>query len=262
MDAVYRETGGMQGFIFTNADMVDTLRWEDIEKIVWISVNITETPIDEISRRMKLIGERSNVLGQTVVATLDDHNLDRILDVSRFGIENGYRLRYYRDIYRGLDETYRMRLLKRYHQICGLLERYIENGYDVHTTFLFDTLIPLWDQESSPYHCGKRVATVFPDGSVGPCIRNHKTKSGTIFDPEPMSVIQCDSFHYGVDKEDIPDECRACESRTACQGGCPNDKLILTGSRSGRSVMCDVHKEIIPRLRELEGMKQAKRSCK
>lgn len=260
MDSVYQNTEGMQGFVYTNGDTVDSLNWDDLEDIQWISMNITETGIDELSRRMKIIAARSNVIGQTVVATLDDHNLERAIDVTRFGMENGYRLRYYRDIYRGLDDEYRKRLLKRYHEICDLLEEYIARGYDVHTTFLFDTLIPLWGHQSSPYHCGQRVATVFPDGSIGPCIRNHVVKSGTIFDPDPMKIIQCDSFHYDVDRPEMPEECRACESKTTCQGGCPNDKLVLTGSTSGKSVMCEVHKEIIPRLRHLEKLKKERGS--
>lgn len=259
MDAACRNTDGMQGFVYTNGDVVDTLHWDDLEDIQWISMNVTATAIDELSRRMKIIRERSNVIGQTVVATLDDHNLERALDLTRFGLDSGYRLRYYRNIYRGLDDEYRKGLLGKYHEICDLLEEYVARGCDVHTTFLFDTLIPLWDHESSPYHCGKRVATVFPDGSVGPCLRNHTMKSGTIFEPDPMSSIQCDAFHYDVERPDIPEECRACESRTACQGGCPNDKLILQGSTSGKSVMCDVHKEIIPRLRHLEELKKEQR---
>ena len=256
MDSVYKNTDGMQGFLYTNGDVIDSVNWDDLEAIQWISTNITEISIEELSRRMKIISARSNVIGQTVVATLDDDNLERALEITRFGIENGYRLRYYRNIYKGLDAEYRKRLLKKYHEICDLLENYIAKGHNVHTTFLFDTLIPLWDHESSPYHCGKRVATVFPDGTIGPCIRNHSLKTGTIFDAEPLSKIQCDSFHYDVKKEDIPDECRECESRTTCQGGCPNDKLLLTGTTSGKSVVCDIHKEIIPRLKFLEELKK------
>jgi uncharacterized protein len=103
------------------------------------------------------------------------------------------------------------------------------------------------------------VATVFPDGSIGPCIRNHVVKSGTIFDRDPMSRIQCESFHYDLEKEGLPEECRACEVRTSCQGGCPNDKLVLTGSTAGKSVMCEIHKEIIPRMRHLEKLKLDRR---
>jgi uncharacterized protein len=87
------------------------------------------------------------------------------------------------------------------------------------------------------------------------------TRSGTIFDPDPMSVFQSDSFHYDLEKLGMPEECRVCESRTTCQGGCPNDKLVLRGSSSGKSVMCEVHKEIIPRLRRLEELKAVERSC-
>lgn len=260
MDSVYKNTDGMQGFVYTNGDTIDSVNWDDLEDVQWISTNITEISIEELSRRMKIIGARSNVIGQTIVATLDDYNLERALEITRFGIENGYRLRYYRNIYRGLDTEYKKRLLKKYHEICDFLEKCIVKGDDVHTTFMFDTLIPLWNHESSPYNCGERVATIFPDGSIGPCIRNHSIKTGTIFDKEPLNKIQCDSFHYDLKKPDIPDECRECESKTACQGGCPNDKLLLTGTTSGKSVVCDIHKEIIPRLRALEKLKEERGS--
>jgi radical SAM protein with 4Fe4S-binding SPASM domain len=255
MDFVYAHTDGMQGNVYTNGDVVDSVQWDDLEDIQWIAVNITDISIEELSRRMKIIGERSAVIGQTITATLDDYNLERVLDITRFGIENGYRLRYYRNLYRGLDTEYKKRLLKKYHELCDLLENYVVKGYDVHTTFLLDTLIPLWNLESTPYLCGRSIATVYPDGSIGPCLRNHSFKTGTIFDPDPLSRIQCDTFHYDVGKPDLPDECRGCESQTTCQGGCPHDKLLLTGDVSGKSVVCEIHKEIIPRLRYLDKLK-------
>jgi len=203
---------------------------------------------------MTVIGVRSNVINQTIVATLDDYNLDRILDVSRFGIENGYRLRYNKDLFRGGDAVYRQKLLKKYHQLCDLFENYIVNGYDVHTTFMLDSLIPSWDLETSPHPCGKRIATVYPDGTMGPCIRSHLCRTGTIFDENPLDKFQNEAYQYGIG-ENLPDECMDCECRTACQGGCPHDKIVLSGSHFGKSVMCDVHKEIIPRLRYLDKLK-------
>ncbi|MCL6477835.1 MAG: SPASM domain-containing protein [Peptococcaceae bacterium] len=255
MDSVYKNTDGMQGSLYTNGDLIDSVNWDDLEDIQWITTNITDISIEELSRRMKIISERSNVIGQTIVATLDDYNLERVLDITRFGIENGYRLRYQKNLYRGLDTEYKKRLLKKYHALCDLLEQYVIKGYDVHTTFLLDTLIPLWDFESSPYPCGKRIAAVYPDGTIGPCIRNHSFKTGTIFDANPLSKIQCDIYHYDATNQDIPDECMECESKTTCQGGCPHDKLLLTGTTSGKSVTCDIHKEIIPRLRYLDRLK-------
>jgi radical SAM protein with 4Fe4S-binding SPASM domain len=257
MDSVYKNTDGMQGNVYTNADLVDTVNWDDLEDIQWMITNITDITIEELARRMKIIGERSNVIGQTITATLDDYNPERVLDITRFGIENGYRLRFYRNLYRGMNAEYKQRLLKKYHEVCDLLEDYVIKGYDVHTTFLLDTLIPLWDREESPYLCGKRIATVYPDGSIGPCLRNHSFKTGTIFDADPLSKIQCDQFHYGVERAEIPEECRTCESRAACQGGCPYDKLLLTGTTSGKSVVCEIHKEIIPRLRYLDKLKKS-----
>jgi uncharacterized protein len=256
MDSVYNNTDGMQGALNTNADLVDSVNWDDLQDIHWITTNITDISIEELSRRMKLIAERSNTIGQTITATLDDDNLGRALDITRFGIENGYRLRYQRNIYKGLDPEYKDKILKEYHKICDLLEDYIVKGYDVHTTFLLDTLISLWELDSSPYPCGKRLATVFPDGTVGPCIRDHSFKTGTIFDENPLSLIQCDTFHYDVARLDTPEECRECEYKAACQGGCPHDKLLLTGTASGKSITCDIHKEIIPRLRYLDQLKR------
>jgi radical SAM protein with 4Fe4S-binding SPASM domain len=261
MDSVYKNTDGMQGDVYTNGDLIDSVNWDDLEDIQWIAVNITDISLEELSRRMKIISERSNVKGQTITATLDDYNLARVLDITRFGIENGYRLRYYRNLYRGLDSEYKKRLLKKYHELCDLLEDYIVKGYDVRTTFLLDTLIPSWDFEYSPYLCGRSIATVYPDGTIGPCLRNQSFKTGTIFDANPLAKIQCDTFHYDVSRPDLPDECRECESKTACQGGCPFDKLLLTGTTAGKSVVCDIHKEIIPRLRYLDKLEKDMKSA-
>ncbi len=253
MDSVYRHTDGMQGYVYTNGDVIDDVHWDDLEDIQWITTNICDVSLEELGRRMGIVKARSNVVNQTVIATLDDFNLERVLDITRFGVEHGYRLRFHRNLYRGLDAGYKARLLAKYHEVIDLLERYLVKGYDVHTTFLFDTLIPMWEHETAPYPCGKRIAAVFPDGRVGPCIRDHECSGGTIFDPDPMRRIDCETFHYG---EHFGDECGTCDSRTACQGGCPHDKLLLTGTASGPSVMCDIHREIIPRLKHLDRLKQ------
>jgi uncharacterized protein len=246
----------MQASLYTNGDLIDSVTWEDLEDIQYMISNAADTPIEELSRRMAIIRERSNVIGQTVVATLDDFNLERLLELSKFGVENGYRLRYQRNMYMGLDEPYRRRLLKRYHELCDLLEGYIIKGYDVKTTFLLDFLIPEWESDPSPYGCGKRLVTVHPDGTVASCIREHSYRSGSIFDPDPLKAIQCNLYYYDVSEPDVPEECRQCEVKTACQGGCPHDRLLLTGTRAGKSVLCEIHREIIPRLRRLNQLKK------
>ena len=38
---------------------------------------------------MKIVSGRSNVINQAILATLDDRNLERVLDRTRFGIESG-----------------------------------------------------------------------------------------------------------------------------------------------------------------------------
>ncbi|MFH1156349.1 MAG: SPASM domain-containing protein [Pseudomonadota bacterium] len=259
MESVSNATNGIKGLVNTNADLVDAVNWSDLENIHWMTINITDISIHELARRMTIIRDRSNVINQTIAVTLDENNLDRIMDISRFGIENGYRLRYSKNLFKGVDPEYRRLLLKKYHELCDLLEDYSCRGYEIHTTFLLDTLVPLWDMESSPYPCGRRLAAVFPDGTIGPCIRDHSFKAGSLFDPDPLEKIQCRTFHYDLWQPDIPDECRRCESGTACQGGCPHDKRLLTGTRSGKSVVCELHREIIPRLKKVAQLKNKNR---
>jgi len=259
MDVAYRQTEGMQGLVNTNADLVDTVNWDDLESIQWITTNIADTTLEELGRRMEIIRRRSNVINQTIAATLDDHNLNRVLAITAFGIEHGYRLRYYKNLYAQPAAEYQKILLKKYHQVVDLLENHVARGFTVHTTFLFDMLIPSWDLPASPNPCGRRLAVVFPDGTIGPCIRNHAFKTGTIFDPDPLSRLQCETFHYAATRPDLPADCRKCASTTTCQGGCPNDKLLLTGTTDGRSVACDLHREIIPRLRHLESLQRQSR---
>jgi radical SAM protein with 4Fe4S-binding SPASM domain len=252
MQSVFAKTPGMQGTVYTNGDLVDSVNWDDLEDIQWASINITDISIEELARRLKIIGARSNVINQTIIATLDDYNLERILEISRFGIENGYRLRFNKNVYRGSDSGYKDRLLQKYHEICDLLEEYIVRGYNVHTIFLLDMLIPSWNYDESPYPCGKRTAVVFPDGTIGPCIRDHSYKTGSIFDADPLAKLQCSQFHFEITQSASSSECLECSLRTTCQGGCPHDKLLWTGTAAGKSVACEIHREIIPRLRYLD----------
>lgn len=256
MDVVYSHTDGMQGLVNTNADLVDTVNWDDLESIQWMTVNIADTSLEELARRMNIIRQRSNVINQTIAATLDEVNLERVVDIARFGMENGYRLRFYKNLFAAPNREYHRKLLKKYHEVIDLLENYIARGFNVHTTFLFDILIPSWDLSSSPYPCGRRLAVVFPDGTIGPCIRNHGFTTGTILDPDPLRRLQCAMFHYDGTRSDLPEECRECPSRDVCQGGCPNDKILLTGSSAGKSVACDLHREIIPRLQHLDSLQR------
>lgn len=252
LDTVAPRTGKMQNQVNTNGDLVDSVNWDDLEQVRWMTVNITDIGIDELARRMAVIRDRSNVINQTIAVTLDEHNIGRIIDISRFGLENGYRLRYNKDLFMGKDPAYQEQLLHAYHELCDLLENYAARGFDIHSTFLLDTLIPGWDHPSSPYPCGKRLAVVFPDGSIGPCIRDHDFKTGTLFDDDPLDRLDCSTFHFDLAQPDIPEDCRTCEVKLACQGGCPHDKRMVTGDRKGRSVTCRIHREILPRLKALE----------
>ena len=248
MAAIRSQTSDVQAMINTNADLVDTVDWDDLADIQWIFVNISDLSMNELDRRMKVIRSRSNTLGQTLTVTLDQANMERLSDIVHFAMEKGFRLRFNKDLFRGRDQAYQQRLLNRYHLLCDLLEDYLDRGYKVHTPFMVDLLVPGWDLPASPYPCGRRVAVVFPDGGIGPCIRDHQFKTGTIFDLDPLDRLNCRTFHFDLDQPDIPKACKRCSAARVCQGGCPHDKIKTTGTRAGASAACRVHKEIIPRL--------------
>lgn len=37
MGAPYESTDGIQGFVYANGDLVDSLNWDDLEDIQWLS---------------------------------------------------------------------------------------------------------------------------------------------------------------------------------------------------------------------------------
>jgi radical SAM protein with 4Fe4S-binding SPASM domain len=254
MDRVYQRTPGILATIFTNGDLIDQVNWDDVKDLQTWNLHITDLALEEIERRMKVINKNSTSINQTIVATLDFFNLSRIEEVTKFGMENNYRLRYYRNIYEGNNERYKEEFLKKGHAILDILENYKAAGYTVHTTFLFDTLVPRWKlTDHSPYHCGKRLMAIMPDGSISPCIRNHEYKVGTIYDNDLLKKIKVSCFEMNYRREDIPAECKVCIVRDTCQGGCPNDRKIAYGTFGGKSPFCKIHKELILRMRELGG---------
>jgi radical SAM protein with 4Fe4S-binding SPASM domain len=256
LDYLYEHDAPVSAVLYTNGDLIDNINWDDLTDITWMSMNVTDVPLNEVERRMDIIRKNGNIINQTVVAVLDDFNLTRIEDISIMGLENGYRLRFYRNIYAVSDPDYIKRILATYHKLCDLLEKYIaKGGYDVHTTFLLDTLIPQWNLEGNPFHCGRRMAAIFPNGNIGPCLRNHKYITGNITEPYSNSTVIDDLFRMSFRRNDVPDDCKMCEVRKVCQAGCPNDKMIHIGTTGGRSMMCEVHKEIIPRLIILDKLK-------
>ena len=72
MDTARKHTDGVKGLVTTNGDLVDRVDWNDLENIQWVTINITDSSIEELAGRMMIIADRSNVidsfLGSCVIA--------------------------------------------------------------------------------------------------------------------------------------------------------------------------------------------------
>jgi len=259
MDYVQEQYPKTIGSIYTNADLVDSVNWDDLRCLNFYNVNITNISIDELQRRMSIIQSQSNPDHQSVVAVMNTYNMSRICDITNFAVENGYLLHYHKNMCGWSEPSYKQLLLKSMHIVCDCLETSLKNGYKIHTTFLFNTIISWWNKDYSPYTCGKRSAVVYPNGTVGVCLRNHFDKVGTIYDKNPLGIIQNEKYHLDYNRKDLPDECSKCDIKDVCQGGCPNDKLFNFGTTKMKSIMCEIYKEIIPRLKYLDTLKENRR---
>ena len=43
MDSVYKKTDGIQGSLYTNGDLIDSVNWDDLEDIQWMTTNVTDS---------------------------------------------------------------------------------------------------------------------------------------------------------------------------------------------------------------------------
>lgn len=236
--------------LFTNGDNFLELDPELFNYIYMFSYHISDTSIEEAKIRIDYAKKFPQFINKVLVATLDYNNLNRIEDITRLAMDNGFRMRYYRNCYSGNDEEYKDKFLSSMHKCVDILENYKSKGYHVPTGALLDVMIPYWNSENSPYSCGNRIVVIHPDGSVHACTRNFNSKIGDIWSLEnPLRHVN--EFWWDYHRPDIHPDCLTCEVNKVCHGGCPNDRMITYGTYAGKSPFCKIYKEILPRLRDL-----------
>jgi radical SAM protein with 4Fe4S-binding SPASM domain len=261
LDSIRTKTPGMGTSIFTNGDLVDAVDWNDLAGITIWNMNVTDTPLAELERRMSVVAQNARPQNQSVVITLDDFNMheNRAEELVSFAIENDYRPRIYRSLYRSQDKEYRKNLLAKYHSILDVCEKKQSQGYNLHIQFMIDQLMPFkWENVSenfTPYICGRRLLAIRADGTIGSCIRAHAQTVGNIYSDNITDLIRDSRFRVTHKRPDAPEECKLCEVRDICNGGCPNDRLVAYGNFKGKNPWCSIIKEIIPRLMALQEYK-------
>jgi len=243
----------VSGVVWTNGDLIYDIDPMDLENVQIINLNITNIDLDEIKNRIDYIRKYFSVYQVRLIATLFDLNLNRFEDIIRFAMENNLDMRIYKDIYKPDDEEYKDKLIQEWHKIINIIKNdYIRKGKKITIPFLYDGMVANWPYDKSPYSCGKGIVTVFPDGSIGNCIRNMDKKVGTLDDPNPQELIKEDHMKWSfINNTNTNEECKTCSVRFACQGGCPQNRILSGGYYEGKDPWCRVHKEILPRVRDL-----------
>lgn len=259
-DIVSEKTAGMVSVVITNGDLLDVVNWNDLGKVAVWGMNITDLPLTEIGRRIGVIRKNNLSRSHTLFATLDYENLeikDRMEEVVVYGLENDCRFRFTINTYKGNDEEYKKKVLAKLHSIIDVCERYHAKGYEIPTSYILDRIVPHhWDkievpyEHFTPYSCGRRVISVKVDGNVSPCLRNHDIAVASIYDDagEVLRRLKVPEFEYSYANKFIDKECMSCDVRYVCQGGCPLTRLLAYGKIDGKFPLCQIHKEIIPRL--------------
>lgn len=253
------------GMIITNGDCIEHVDWNDLQDLDFWMQAVHDTSLEENIRRMKIAKDHiQRMQSQTWVIVCSDKNIDRIKDLTYAAVENDYRLRIYRDIYRIKDKSYRDKLSIAYNNVLDILEDYANQGHDIPLDALFDVLNPKYHKgfdgyPVSPYMCGRNYASIRTDGTVSSCIRKKKTFN-TRVDEFDISKLKTPEYQWRLSHKRHPDECFECEVRTECQGGCPFDNEITTGSTIGKSIMCDVHKPVILRMQKILNIMKEKRN--
>jgi uncharacterized protein len=249
MDAVFEKTPGMLGVIHTNGDLLNRIDWHNVEKINQWTLHITDLPMGEIDRRMKIIDAHTpdNPGKQGLTFVWDKLNMERAEDIINYAIDNNF---YVRSYHNAADRrpAYEAELISVFGRILPICKRRKYRPRYNYSLFLDEIAIDS-SFEGSPWPCGRRLFMVLPDGRVTSCTRDSACSFagvGTIYDDD---IIQRIAVKKDIRRkwENHP-ECADCSVKNYCQGGCFADRVLHSGNTAGSFPLCIFYKDVLPRL--------------
>jgi len=230
--------------MFSNCDLIDKIDLEKLRDLVFL-FHIRELPLEEIQRRADILKD-SSVHNLTFSIVLTDNNLNRLEQLGRYAVENGIRIKTTPLDNRGLDKSYKVKVVEKIHKLLDIFEEHYIQGHRISMSMLFHHMMPSWKEQKSPYTCGYNNIIIDVDGSVRTCVRDWNTKIGTIWDIEEPVVRAANRWSRTNPNTDS--ECLTCKVGHVCQGGCHYDRLLAYGTYNAKSPFCDVYKELLPRM--------------
>jgi radical SAM protein with 4Fe4S-binding SPASM domain len=228
--------------VFTNGDLLtdDLLLWL-MANDVHINYSLNDDPIELARERLMKIKQYNSVAFMVVV--LCPHNMVRLKEILKFSLENHIGLRLMHDFVNVSEES-----LSVGERLIPEAIRWIIDEGCVFDPELFFNLYSLKNRRKFHAVCGSHLFTVDPDGSVLPCQSIDQTV-GNIWDPGfDFLKVKC---HMVWDNEEVK-ECRICEYKLICGGGCPLRKMKYYGRTDVVSPSCKIDKQVIPMMLEMK----------
>ena len=248
---------GIYTHLQTNLDLIDEIDLTKLPFPTLVSFNATDLPFEEIDRRCKILSKYpSTIVNIDLNMTCYESNLERVPKLAEYAVKNGYNPIIYRNQFMGNDENYVERFKEALHKYCDVLERLKNEGYRINTKKqMVDFLLP-HAGEDTVHICGRNMMTIFPDGSLGSCVRalEHRIDNN-IYGDAKKAIEQIREYDYLISfkSDHTHEECKTCDARFTCHGGCNYDKFVTYGeiSNKHKSPWCKAYKEIVPRLEKL-----------
>lgn len=176
----------------------------------------------------------------SVMITATSENQSGVHDLVKFLIENDITFRIADAKGGGISKDEFDSLMG---GVMNILEKGAESEYPVSRRVVISDLRTHYPS-STPCSMGKNGAAIYLDGSIFFCHTEFDKGSplGSIDEDENILSI----INRGKEKHfDLSDDCRKCEYRLVCAGGCPLYRV------NGKSPMCGAYKKTIKRVFEI-----------
>ena len=144
--------------------------------------------------------------------------------------------------------------------IMGLFEVYsiIENNLPDHGLLakLSDRAY-LHINHEYPCGAGRNYLVINSDGGIAKCQMDITDTVSSIYCEDPLEHVRSDT--KSVQNLSVEDkDCRECQWRYYCAGGCPRLTFQATGRYDAKSPLCAVYKAILPKIVRLEALRLMK----
>jgi len=109
-----------------------------------------------------------------------------------------------------------------------------------------------------PCSVGNSYMVFDTQGNISKCQMQLDSPVTTIKEQDPLAVLQRDTTTVQNLSVEDKDECKTCDWRYWCAGGCPIEAYRVTGKYNTKSPNCAIYKALFPEVVRLEGLRLLK----